>query len=162
MNRSAHWRDGKAGTRNTRASAFTLIELLIVIAIIAILASLLLPALSRAKASARSTQCKSNLRQIGLAEALYLGDNNGQYTLDIPRYWWFEALKNYGVSGYHVGLGTSNFIRLLPAGLSCPTARYYPTNSSAWLADYGHNFAGFEWSALRDLGLGGYWASREE
>jgi len=54
---------------------FTLIELLVVIAIIAILAALLLPALSKAKSSARSTSCKSSLRQIGLAVKMYVDDN---------------------------------------------------------------------------------------
>jgi len=53
---------------------FTLIELLVVIAVIAILASLLLPALSRAKHSAHSAVCQSNLRQIGFAVQAYLAD----------------------------------------------------------------------------------------
>lgn len=58
--------------------AFTLIELLVVIAIIAILASMLLPALSRAKRSARGVSCVSNLHQIGIALELYLQDHENK------------------------------------------------------------------------------------
>lgn len=75
---------------------FTLIELLVVIAIIAILASLLLPALTLARAKAVSVRCTGNLKNLNMALSSYASDNDGAY----PR----GTQLTYGTAAYYPGV----------------------------------------------------------
>ncbi|MFN7138357.1 MAG: type II secretion system protein [Limisphaerales bacterium] len=71
--------------RLKKSAAFTLVELLVVIAITAILAALLLPVLTRSKASAQGTQCLSNNRQLILSWIMYCDENSG--ALPVLEHW---------------------------------------------------------------------------
>jgi prepilin-type N-terminal cleavage/methylation domain-containing protein/prepilin-type processing-associated H-X9-DG protein len=85
----------KKASMQAGQEGFTLIELLVVIAIIAILAALLLPALARAKAQAKQTSCINNMRQVAIAEGIYVVDNKaypGDYSNEYNCYVWMTRL----------------------------------------------------------------------
>jgi len=75
--------------------AFTLIELLVVIAIIAILAAILFPVFAQAKAAAKKTQALSNVKQLGLANMMYQGDNDDRFSFAEGKQWWGETDGNW-------------------------------------------------------------------
>jgi prepilin-type N-terminal cleavage/methylation domain-containing protein/prepilin-type processing-associated H-X9-DG protein len=113
--------------------AVTLLELLVVIAIIGVLCSLLLPVLTRAKASAKSTACLGNLHQIGLGFQLYVQDNMNHMprmydrstnVTDPPKAWFDQVMLPF------VG-GNSNVFK-------CPADEMHLFDLT--LSSYGWNF----------------------
>jgi prepilin-type N-terminal cleavage/methylation domain-containing protein/prepilin-type processing-associated H-X9-DG protein len=105
--------------------AFTLVELLVVIAVIGILASLLLPALGRAKARARSIQCLNHLKQLGVATLIYADENQDKVQLHFPG----EPAKTWGSAlSTNQHLTASNLF-------VCPS--YSPKEFKDWRRIYG-------------------------
>jgi len=103
-----------------RRKGFTLIELLVVIAIIAVLAALLIPALERARDSARTIGCSSRMRQIYLIVGEYLNDHNEYWPVD--KCWGPWALQ-FRVQMYPY----------LPRGLRNEGHGNYDTNASQYI-----------------------------
>ncbi len=104
-----------------RRNAFTLIELLVVIAIIAILIALLLPAVQQAREAARRTQCKNNLKQLGLAL------HNYHDTMNM-----FPRSQMGATTGTADWRGHSAHVMILPYIEQAPLYALYDMNVWAW------------------------------
>src|ERR1041385_6110451 len=90
-----NWRFGQGSDLQHAQAAFTLIELLVVIGIISILTSMLLPALSGAKGSAKRIACLNQEKQLVLALRMYADDNGGYFPPRVQTNRWCTAFRAY-------------------------------------------------------------------
>ena len=146
-----------------KRAGFTLIELLVVIAIIAILAAMLLPALAKAKQKALVTQCLSNIRQIGMATWLYLGDSKDRFPpghtpsgITTQLCWVGQA----GLYGTYASVSAkdrwlSSYLGSANTESKCPVARC-PGDKQSYLGTGNSGFEDFGSSYMANILLNGF------
>ncbi len=174
---------GDVEWRHTKRSAiscasirtfFTLIELLVVVAIISILAALLLPSLQKAKETAHSVACKSNMKQIGLLNQNYAIDFNGFFMpvqggpsggskpwadFQIDTYGSGDNNVNYWawIQGYYHDKDPADWASskgYITEGIfRCPSSRLVRSDYLADVRRASYAFAGYAWAYLDDREL---------
>jgi prepilin-type N-terminal cleavage/methylation domain-containing protein/prepilin-type processing-associated H-X9-DG protein len=107
MNVQHQWNPQEKNRRGDRM-AFTLLELLVTITIIAILAALLLAVLGRAKMSAKTTLCTSNLHQLSAGWKMYADDNQGKLAISIYLVLGYPGVAAYNTNAWVLGTMDDN------------------------------------------------------
>jgi prepilin-type processing-associated H-X9-DG protein len=136
------------GQRMSMAGAFTLVELLVVIGIIALLISILLPALNKARESAKTVQCLSNLRQLGMIFRSYANSNH-DYIVPVAVYTspgiantWYQQLNAAGLLFIYEGAGNPWWDKNPNSIATCPS-RPAPPQHASGLYHYGMSWMQF-------------------